>query len=329
MTMNKISLSMLAVTALLIIVTVISATTGSLKVGPAELIQGLFTGANKNVEIIKDLRLPRVIVALFAGAALAVSGVLLQAVMRNPLADAGVIGISSGAGFISLLCVTLFPKLFFWLPLFAFLGGAFACMLVYSLSWKSGLSPLRIILVGIAVNATFTGLGQSFNYRGSYAVTSVNQATTSIFTMKTWNDVEVMITYGSIGLLLSLLLCTWCNLLSLQDKSAANLGLQVTRARLLISAVAVLLSATATAIGGLIAFVGLLVPHIARLLVGSDHRVLIPFSALAGGLLILSADTLGRTVLAPTEIPASIIMTVIGGPFLIFMLRKSGRIHDH
>jgi iron complex transport system permease protein len=327
--MSKPWLSMIAVVILLAAVALVSATTGSIKVDGLELIQGLFSGTNKSVQIIKDLRFPRIIIAVFVGAALAVSGVLLQAVMRSPLADAGVIGISSGAGVLSLLFVTLFPKFFFWLPLAAFIGGAIACFLVYSLSWKSGLTPIRIILVGIAVNATFTGLGQSFNYRGSYAVTSINQATTSIFTMKTWNDVQVMVIYGSVGLVLSMLLYSWCNLLSLQDKSAQNLGLNVTKARLLVSVVAVMLAAVATAIGGLIAFVGLLIPHIARLLVGSDHKLLIPFSALAGALLILSADTLGRTVLAPSEIPASIIMTVIGGPFLIFLLRKSERTHGH
>ncbi len=138
-----------------------------------------------------------------------------------------------------------------------------------------------------------------------------------------------MLLYGSIGLIASLFLYSWCNVLSLQDKTAKNLGIHVTRARLVISIVAVLLAAVSTAVGGLIAFVGLLVPHISRFLVGSDHKVLIPFSALAGALLILSADTIGRTVLAPSEIPASIIMTIIGGPFLIFLLRKGGRIHGN
>ncbi|MEK8131495.1 iron ABC transporter permease [Paenibacillus filicis] len=327
--MSKKSWSLCAVIVLLLAVTIYSACTGSIKVGGLELVQGLFTGTNKQVEVIRDLRLPRIIVALLVGAALAVSGVLLQAVMRSSLADAGVIGISSGAGFVSILTVSIFPNLFFWMPLFACLGGALACFLVYSFSWKSGLSPIRIILVGIAINATFSGLGQSFNYRGSYAVTSINQAVTSIFTMKNWGDVRIMLLYGTIGLLLAWIVSPWCNLLALQDKSAKNVGLNVSRARLWISAIAVLLAAVATAIGGLIAFVGLLIPHIARLLVGSDHKVLIPFSALAGALLILTADTLGRTVLAPAEIPASIIMTVIGGPFLIFLLRKSDRVYGH
>lgn len=325
--MSKKVWSFIIVVLLLLAVTIYSIVTGSIKVGIFELVQGLFTGGNDKVDVIRDLRFPRIIVSLFTGAALAVSGVLLQAVMRNPLADAGVIGISSGAGFISVLFVTLLPAMFFWMTLFAFMGGALACFLVYWLSWKSGLSPIRIVLVGIAVNATFTGLSQSFNYRGSYAVTSVNQAMTSIFTLQTWSNVHVITIYGSIGIILALMLASWCNVLSMHDKTVKNLGLRVTRARFLISVVAVLLASVATAIGGLIAFVGLLIPHIARILVGSDHKVLIPFSALAGALLILTADTLGRTLLAPTEIPASIIMTVIGGPFFIFLLRRSGKIY--
>ncbi|MFC3750275.1 FecCD family ABC transporter permease [Paenibacillus sp. GCM10012306] len=320
--MKKLLWSFAAVLVLLLAAVLWSVLSGSLQVSLLELLQGLFTGTNENVAIIRDLRLPRVIVALFCGAALAVSGVLLQSVMRSPLADAGVIGISSGAGFVSLTMVTIFPTMFFWMPVFSFVGGAIACLLVFTLSWKSGLQPLRLVLVGIAVNATFTGLGQSFNYRGSYAVTMVNMATTSIFNLKTWEDVRIIVLYGALGLILALLISPWCNVLVLQDKTARNLGMHVSRVRIAVSAVAVLLAATATAIGGLIAFVGLLVPHIARQLIGSDHRVLIPFSALAGALLILVADTLGRTVLAPVEIPASIIMTVIGGPFLIFLLRK-------
>lgn len=319
------TISFAIVVLLLLGVTVWSMTTGSIKVGFIEILNGLLNGNNEEVAVVRDLRLPRIIVSILTGAALAVSGALLQAVMRNPLADAGVIGISSGAGFVSVLMVTIFPAMFFWMPVFSIAGGVLAFLLVYSLSWKSGLNPMRTLLVGVAINATFTGLGQSFNYRGSYAVTSVNQAISSIFTMKTWTDVQVLGLYGFIGLVLSLLVIPWCNMLSLQDKTAGSLGLNVARARIIISIIAVLLASVATAVGGLILFVGLLIPHIAKLLIGSDHKVLIPFSALAGALLILSADTIGRTILAPTEIPASIIMSVIGGPFLVFMLRKRGR----
>ncbi len=314
-----------ALLLLLAAVACYSAMTGSIKVGAAELIQGLLTGANEQVQVIKDLRFPRIVVSMLAGAALAVSGALFQAVMKNPLAEPGIIGVSSGAGFVSLAVVTVFPTLYFWSPLFSVLGGALACYLVYSLSWRSGLNPLRIVLVGVAINATFTGLGQSFNYRGSYAVTSVNQAVSSIFTMQTWEDAHILGLFGGVGLAAALLFGAWCNMLAFGDETARNLGLRVVRVRLILSGVAVLLASVATAIGGLILFVGLLVPHIGRALLGSDYKLLLPFSAGGGALLVLAADTIGRTVLAPAEIPASIIMAVIGGPFLIVMLKRSDR----
>lgn len=324
---TKIVWSFVIVVILLIFISLISAITGSLKVGVIDLVRGLITGTDETVQIIKDLRFPRIIIALFTGAALAVSGVLLQAVMKNPLAESGIIGIAAGSRFLFLLVITIQPTLFFYSPIFAFIGGALACFLVYSLSWKSGLSPIRLILVGVAINATFTGLNQSFIYFVGYS--SMTHATVSTLAMKTWSEVEIMLIYGSIGLLLSLFLASWCNVLALQDKTAKNLGFQTSKLRIMISAVAVLLAGIATAVAGVIAFVGLLIPHIARQIVGTDHKVLIPFSALTGALLILSADTLGRVIVAPNEMPASIIMAIIGGPFLIFLLRKSERIHGN
>lgn len=303
--------------------------TGSIEVGMGELIAGLFTGINENVEIIKDLRLPRIIIALFAGACLSVSGVLLQAVMRNPLAEPGIIGVASGAGFASILMITFFPTLFFYTPLFSFFGGAVAFLLVYMFAWKSGLDPLRMILIGVAVNAIFTGLSQLLSSMNASSMMSGISVTTSTLTMKTWNDVQIILLYGSIGLLLSLLVYSWCNHLGLRDKTLRNLGFQVNRARLVISLIAVLLASVATAVAGMFAFVGLIIPHIGRILVGNDHKLLIPFSAIAGALLVLVADTIGRTILSPIEIPASIIMAVIGGPFLIFLLRKSDRIYGN
>lgn len=327
--MNKKTISFVTVSILLIIVYIWSAITGSIKVTPIELIQGMFTGTNEQVAIIQDLRFPRIWIALFAGAALSVSGVLLQAVMRNPLADPGIIGVSAGAGFMSLLILSLFPALFFYAPLLSFIGGALACFLVYSLSWRAGLNPLRMILVGIAVNAVFTGLSQALGAQGNSITTSISQTMTSTLVMKKWSEVDIMVIYGSIGLILALFVYRWCNYLALEDKTAKNLGVNVNMLRLVISIIAVLLASVATSIAGIFTFVGLLVPHIGRLLVGSDHKALIPFSILAGALLILTADTLGRTILSPHELPASIIMAVIGGPFLIFLLRKSERIYGN
>ncbi|MFJ7661321.1 FecCD family ABC transporter permease [Lysinibacillus sp. NPDC097162] len=320
--MNKKISSFIVVSILLLVVIIYSEITGSIKMDTMEFIRAFFGEENANYSVIKDLRFPRIIVAIFAGAALSVAGVLLQAVMRNPLADAGVIGISAGASFVKLLAITLFPMAFFFTPLLAFFGGAFACFLVFMLSWKSGLNPLKIILVGIAINAMFTGLTEAFITLCSYMNIMVGGAGSSNLSMRTWSDVRLITFYGVIGLLASLLLASWCNLLALQDKTAKSLGFNVTRARLIIAAIAVLLAAISTATAGVIAFVGLLIPHISRRLVGSDHKWLIPFSALAGALLILTADTLGRILVAPLEIPASTIMAIIGGPFLIFLIRK-------
>lgn len=324
---NKRIISFITIILLLSLVIVFSATTGSIHVSLVELIQGLISGTNDNVEVIKDLRLPRIIIAIFAGAALSVSGVLIQAVMRNPLAEPGIIGVSSGAGFMSMLMVSIFPTLFFYTPLFAFLGGSIAFFLVYSFSWKSGLDPLRMILIGVAIHAIFTSLSQTFNYRGSYTSSMVQEVTTSTLAMKKWADVEIIVVYGTIGLILAFLVFAWCNYLALEDKTVKSLGLNVNVARFVISSIAVLLAGIATATAGLFLFVGLLVPHIGRILVGTDHKVLIPFSAILGALLILLSDTLGRIIIAPNEIPASIIMALIGGPFLIFLLRKSDRIY--
>ena len=320
--MTKKIVSFSIVIVLLLVSAVYAATTGSIKMGFFEFIGALFEDGNSQMEAIRDLRFPRIIVALFAGAALSVSGVLLQSVMRNPLADAGVIGISSGAAFVQLFIISFFPALFFMTPVLAFIGGAFACALVFALSWKSGLSPLKLILVGIAINAMFTGLTEAFISLGGSLNTSVTGVIGSNLTMRTWKDVSTIVTYGTVGLIAAFALYSWCNLLVLQDKTAKSLGFPVAQARLIIAAVAVLLSAVSVVVAGVISFVGLLVPHIARRLVGHDHKVLIPFTALAGALLILVADTIGRTIVAPIEVPASTIMAIIGGPFLIFLLRK-------
>lgn len=297
--------------------------TGSLKVSPAELFKGLFIEYNPNVATIFDLRFPRIFIAMLGGAATAVSGVLLQAVMKNPLADPGIIGVSSGASLIAVLITAFFPSLYFFTPLFAFLGGMIAFLLVYSLSYKSGLSPLRIILVGVAVNAMFTGLMSAFNSGTGSNYSGVASIVNANITMKTWDDFKTLLIYSVIGLIASLFVTGQCNLLALEDKTARSLGVNVTRSRIVISVIAVLLAGISTAVVGPISFLGLIVPHIARLLVGSGHKALIPYTVLLGAFTLLLADTLGRTIAAPYEISASIIMSVIGSPFFIILLRRS------
>lgn len=316
--MTKKIVSIIAVMGLLCLTIIYAATTGSVQISYMEFITGLFDSTNEKMAAIRDLRFPRIFVAIFAGAALSVAGVLLQAIMRNPLADAGIIGISSGAAFTKLFIVSFFPAYFFFSPIAAFIGGAIACLLVFALSWKSGLDPLKLILVGIAINAMFSGLTEAFISFGASSAGSI----TSNLTLKTWDDVTVITTYGSIGLILAFAMYAWCNVLVLSDKTAKSIGFNVRGARIAIAAVAVLLSAVSVVVAGVISFVGILVPHIARRLVGHDHKILIPFTALLGAFIILLADTIGRTMLSPMEIPASTIMAIIGGPFLIFLIRK-------
>ncbi|MFB4213185.1 FecCD family ABC transporter permease [Shouchella sp. JSM 1781072] len=324
---NTIIFTVLSVTFLLLLY--VSVMSGSIRVPFPQLVEGVWTKTDEEVNVIYDLRFPRIIIASLAGAALAISGALMQAVMRNPIADPSIIGISSGASFTALLFVTIYPQLYFFMPLFAFLGGLVAFILVYTFAYRGGLNPLKLILIGIAVHATFTGLSEVFNYRGSYSVTSISSATTSTLSLKTWTDANSMIFFGGVAILLSLFLYGACNRLLLSDKTALSIGMKVTTTRILVSVVAVVLASIATAVAGVIAFLGLLIPHIGRQLVGSDYRLLIPFCAVAGASILLLADTLGRLVLAPNEIPASIFMSIIGGPFLIFLLVRGRMHHEH
>lgn len=289
---------------------------GSIKVSFGELLKGLFIEYSEKVAVIYDLRFPRIIIAIFAGAALAVSGVLFQAIMKNPLADPGIIGISSGASFASIVVTSFFPSLYFLSPIFAFIGGLIAFILVYSLSWKSGLNPLRLILVGIAINSVFSGIIDTFETMSSSSILNTT------ISMKTWDDVNYLIWYVIIALLLSLLMSNRCNLLLLEDKTVRGLGINVHLLRLTISFIGVLLVSISTAVVGVISFLALIVPHIARLIIGSDYKVLIPFSMLLGSFILLLADTLGRVIASPYEIPAGMIMAIIGGPFLVFLLRR-------
>ncbi len=325
MTSKQTKVVSFVITALLLAVTfVYSALSGSLHVTAGELFKGLFVAYNPNVATVYDLRFPRIIIAMLGGAATAVSGVLLQAVMKNPLADPGIIGVSSGASFAAVIIVAFFPALFYFVPMFAFAGGIFAFFLVYSLSYKDGLSPIRIILVGVAINAMFTGLLSAFNEGTGSQLSGVASIVNANISMKTWSDCELLAVYVAVGLVSSILVANHCNILALDDKTIHSLGINVGRTRLGVSVVAVLLASVSTAVIGPISFLGLIVPHIARLLVGSDHKVLIPYSILLGALILLLADTFGRLIVAPYEISPMVIMSVIGGPFFIALLRHKG-----
>lgn len=300
----------------------IAVNTGSLKVGVPRLFRGLFVSYDRTVATIYDLRFPRIFIAMIAGAALSVSGVLFQAVLKNPLADPGIIGITSGASFVAVVISTFLPMLYFFTPLIACCGGAVAFLLVYTLSWKGGLSPIRIILVGVAIEAMFSGLSSALSSAGGLSST-VSSIVNANISQKTWSDVQTLAVCALPVLVLSLFTARPCNLMSLEDKTARGLGINVTRSRILVSVVAVLLASCTTAVAGAVSFLGLIVPHIGRMLVGHDHKLLIPFSAIFGAALYLLADTMGRTIAYPNEISGAVIMAVIGGPFFILLLRRS------
>ncbi|MDO4268435.1 MAG: iron ABC transporter permease [Eubacteriales bacterium] len=317
--------SFAAVILLLLVMIYAAVNTGSIHVTMGQLLDGLFRAYDPDVATVWDLRFPRIIIALLGGAALSVSGVLFQACMKNPIADPGIIGVSSGASFVAALIAGLFPSLYFLTPFLAFAGGVLACVLVYLLAFKNGLNPLRVILVGVAVNAVFSGLTQAFNSMTGGNLSGVASIANASISQKTWEDVYILTGYVVLGLVLAWMVFYKCDLLSLSDQTARGLGVNVTAARIAVSLIAVVLASISTAELGVVSFIGLIVPHIARILVGSGHKRLIPFSMLGGAFLMLLADTLGRTIAAPYEISASILLSIVGGPMLIILIRRSDK----
>ncbi|MBP1737678.1 MAG: Heme transporter IsdDEF, permease component IsdF [Oscillospiraceae bacterium] len=315
-------MSCFVLAALICLLTFAAMKLGSISVTYGELFRGLFVEYDIRVATIYDLRFPRIIVALLGGAALSCSGLLFQAVLKNPLADPGIIGISGGASLVTGIVSALFPTLYFSLPLFAFFGGVGAFAIIYSLSWKGGLDPVRIILVGIAVGAVFTGLGEVLDAVSNRTGVSMS---VSGLTQLVWGDVSVLAVYTAVGLVLSLVLAPVCNLMALEDETVRGLGLNIDLLRLIVSLAAVLLVSGVTAVVGVVGFLALIVPHMARRVVGSEHRILVPFCILLGGFILLLADTVGRLIAAPYEISAAVVMSVVGGPFFIILLRKGGK----
>lgn len=203
---------------------------------------------DENVAIILQLRFPRIIVAMLGGAVMAMSGVLMQAVMRNPLADPGIIGVTSGSAFAAVIVSSLFPSFAALTPIFSFVGGMIAFAAVYFLAWSKEISPVRLILTGIAIDAFFTGLYQAFNaftgstYTGAASIINAN------ISLKDWNNVYILLVYAVISFLLCLILANRCNLLSLSDKTIMSLGVDINKTRLIVSVVSVLMASVFTAI---------------------------------------------------------------------------------
>ncbi|MBX4148637.1 iron ABC transporter permease [Paenibacillus lautus] len=309
---------------LAIAASVLSIATGAVMVPlrdiAAAVLQHDLPGVNR--EIIWNIRLPRTLVAMLVGANLAVSGALLQGIMRNPLADPHIIGVSSGAGLFGIFLLVVMPQYDYLLTPAAFIGATLAAFIIYLLSWKDGVNPLRIVLAGVAVSAF---LGSGISAMLTFYSDRVQGALLFMvggLAAKSWPDLSTILPYSLIGLALSMLFSKQMNIMMLGDATARSLGIRVELSRLWITAIATLLAASAVSIAGLLGFVGLIIPHVARLLVGGDYRFLIPSTALLGAAVLTICDTLARIMFSPMELPVGIIMGVLGAPFFLYLLRR-------
>ena len=311
---NKWRILMMIVFAILacsgIICSIIS---GAVAIPISELKNIFIDGVNSpHQQILYNIRLPRTIVAGLVGMNLAMAGAILQAVMKNPLADPHIIGISSGAGLTGILVIVLFPAMEYLITPIAFVGAMIAAICIYLLAWKNGIRPLRIILAGIS--AILVLYSDRIHGALMWMVGGLSA--------RSWPHVDIIWPYALIGFILAMLGSRHLNILQLGDDIAKALGVNVELTRIYLTAIGALLAASAVSVAGLLGFVGLIVPHTARLLVGSDYRYLIPSSALLGIAVVTYSDTFARVAFAPLELPVGIFMAILGAPFFLFLLRK-------
>ncbi|EGO61920.1 FecCD family ABC transporter permease [Acetonema longum] len=303
---------------------IISLARGAMDISAGEIIAILSSGLieDAKAQVIWNIRLPRTLVGALVGMNLALAGGVLQGVMKNPLADPHIIGISAGAGLAGVSVLILFPHMEYLVVPVAFLGAMGAAALIYILAWKGGIQPMRIVLAGVAVSA-FLGAGISaLLVFYSDRVHGALMWMVGGLSARSWPHVSIISPYTLLAGSLALLGARRLNLLVLGDDVARGLGLPVEQTRLFLTAVAALLAASAVSVVGLLGFVGLIVPHTARLLIGSDFRYLLPASALLGASVVTLSDTVARTLFAPVEIPVGIIMAFLGAPFFLYLLRR-------
>ncbi|MCM3111929.1 FecCD family ABC transporter permease [Lederbergia lenta] len=304
------------------------AVTASLMIGPvsfslSEIWSGLFTPDESLARrIVWELRFPRVLIGMIVGMCLASSGAILQGVMKNPLADPGIIGVSSGAGLAATTIMIIFPAYIMFLPLAAFIGALVTALIIYALSWKGGTSPVRIILVGVAINAVIGAFMSALMLLYSDRVQSVLPWLAGGIAGVGWVQFEMIIYYAIAALVLALLAIRHIRILRLGDEVAKLLGHNVEKSRFFLIVLSTLLAGIAVSVSGLIGFVGLVVPHILRIMIGGDYRYLLPASALGGGLLVVLADTVARSAFDPIELPVGILLSFLGGPFFLYMIQR-------
>lgn len=306
--------------------TIIGLSLGSMKYSFGQVLKGLFVH-DETMEhlIIFKIRLPRVIGGGLVGMALALSGALLQGVMRNNLASPSVIGVTNGASFVGHLTLMAFPAYAYLLPVGTIVGALLTTIFIYRLAYTDGINPNRLVLSGVAVGAMFTAFNNMLRSMFPERLASTLGFTIGSLNGLGWGEVFFATPYIIISIIIALMMSNNMNVLMLGDELSSSLGLKTERFRFLIIIVSSLLSGAAIAIAGLISFVGLIVPHIARIFVGNDYRKLSLASMLLGYSFVILSDAVGRIILPIGEIAVSIIVAFLGAPFFLYLLRDRYR----
>ena len=250
------------------------------------------------------------------------AGCILQGILRNPLADPGIIGVTAGAGLAAMALMLITPELTYFVPFAAFGGAVLASLIVFMLAWEHGIHPLRLILAGVAIAAFFGGGTAALSVFFSDKIQGTVSWMAGGFAGDSWRHVLMILPYSCVGIIATLCSYRKLNALQLGDDVAASLGIKVERTRFFLLTLAALLAASAVSVAGLLGFVGLIVPHIMRLIVGSDFEFLLPASAIFGAALVVFADMTARTVFSPVEVPVGIFLSFLGAPFFLYLLKR-------
>lgn len=311
-------------TALLLVVILVSLSLGGTRIPLADLLGSLIPGGDQSFSVLLNLRLPRTLVAACGGIALAISGVLIQSAVRNPLADASIIGVTSGAGLGAMIVLFAWPALtVVVLPLAAIAGGVVAAAFVFFLAWRKALNPSVLILLGIAVSAVGSAGIQVMIVKASLWSSSSFIWLTGSTYGRGWNQFYSLFIFLIVLVPIAYYLGRKFDLLAFGDESSTGFGLPVRGTRLWAMIIGVLLAAGAVASVGTIGFLGLMAPHAVRMMIGHHTRRSIILSGLLGGLMLVIADTIGRTIMAPIEIPSGLIIMLIGAPYFLFLMYRS------
>lgn len=287
-------------------------------------LYNVFVGVQntESYRILYHIRIPRVLTTMFAGINLAIAGCILQGVLKNPLADPGIIGVSAGAGLAAMVVMIVLPEYTNMVPIVAFVGAMVATLILFALAWEEGIQPLKLILAGVAVSAFFAGGMTCLMVFFSDKIQGTVNWMAGGFSGTSWKHVTMILPYTIIGLVGVSISSKLLNALQLGDDVAKSLGTRVEATRFFLVTLAALLAASAVSVAGMLTFVGLIVPHMMRLIVGSDFNYLLPSSAIFGGILLIVADTVARTAFSPIEVPVGVFMSFIGAPFFLYLLKR-------